>query len=113
MNRNVNRTVNGGLALLVAFVAALPLAGPANAVPADDDLYVQVLTDQGIVPKYYVGDEALVSGHAICATMDQEGFTQMQMVDAVASTDHLAPNDAAFVVGAATAAFCPELEDGQ
>lgn len=108
----LSRGANGGLALFVALAATVPFAVPASATPADDELYVNVLTDQGIIPKYYGGDDALVSGHAICATMDREGFSQMTMVDAVASTDHLAPNDAAFVVGAATAAFCPDLEDG-
>ncbi|CAN5444895.1 hypothetical protein BH09ACT7_BH09ACT7_14400 [soil metagenome] len=103
---------SGGLSLLIALIATIPFAGPASATPQDDALYVKVLTDQGIIPKYYGPDEAVVNGQAICVAMDQHGMSQADMVDAVASTDHLAPNDAAFVVGVATAAYCPELEDG-
>jgi hypothetical protein len=90
----------------VALAAALPFAAPASA-DAADDAFLAALTKQGIIPTAVSADQALINGHAICATMDN-GIGQMDMVAAVASEDHLSTNDAGFVVGAATAAFCPE-----
>ena len=98
--------IKAWLVLPVAVAASLSLAPPALADQADD-AFVSALTTQGIIPKSLSADQALINGHAICATMDK-GIGQADMVGAVSSSDHLSADDAGFVVGAATAAFCPE-----
>ncbi len=98
------------IVLPVALSASLALAAPAVADPDADANFVQVLTTKGIVPTALSADQALINGHAICGTM-AKGISQMDMVGAVASSDHLSQDDAGFVVGAATAAFCPEYDE--
>ncbi|CAN5288326.1 hypothetical protein BH09ACT8_BH09ACT8_20550 [soil metagenome] len=94
--------------LPVALAASLSLAPPALADQADD-AFVSALTAHGIIPNSLTADQALINGHAICVTMEK-GIGQADMVGAVASSDHLSTDDAGFVVGAATAAFCPDYD---
>jgi hypothetical protein len=89
-------------------LAALASAGVASAGTIDDDTFVSVLRDEGIVPPSK--KEAIVTAHAVCAVFD-DGLSLVDAVSAVSDTTGLEMEDAAFFVGASVASYCPEHED--
>lgn len=85
--------------------AALVLAPLAAASPEDD--FVATIANQGITWPGATPDNIVEAGQGVCqdwasgATLDQE-------VSSLAP--HLSTNEAAFFIGAATGAFCPEYQ---
>ena len=85
--------------------AALICAPLASASPQDD--FLNALEEQGVTWQGATPSNMVAAGQGVCqdwasgATFEQE----------VASLQpHLSTNDAAFLIGAATGAFCPQYE---
>jgi hypothetical protein len=87
-------------------VAALVSAGLAGATTTDD-IFVNVLNDQGIQPP---STKEAVSLAADVCTMFDKGQSLTSAVNSVSDTTTLTMDDSAFFVGAAVATYCPEHE---
>jgi Protein of unknown function (DUF732) len=89
-------------------VAALASTGVASAATSVDDTFISVITDEGIKPPS--AKEAIGVAHNVCVVLDKGGDL-VEAVSAVADYTELASEDAAFIVGASIAAYCPEYEE--
>jgi hypothetical protein len=87
-------------------IAALVGAGMAGATTTDD-MFVSVLTDEGIQPPST--QEAVSLAYDVCVMFDQ-GQSLYDAVGSVSDTTDLVQEDSAFFVGAAVATYCPEHE---
>lgn len=91
----------GGLTTSAFMCAPLAAASP-------EDVFVNVLEDAGVTWPGATPDNMVEAGKGVCtdwangATLDSE---------IAGLAEHLDPHDAGVLVGAATAAFCPEYED--
>ena len=88
-------------------IAALVGAGMAGATTTTDDMFVSVLTDEGIQPPST--EEAVSLAYDVCVMFDQ-GQSLYDAVGSVSDTTDLVQEDSAFFVGAAVATYCPEHE---
>ncbi|MBY0290644.1 MAG: DUF732 domain-containing protein [Mycobacteriaceae bacterium] len=86
-------------------IAALVGAGMAGATTTTDDMFVSVLTDEGIQPPST--EEAVSLAYDVCVMFDQ-GQSLYDAVGSVSDTTDLTTEDSAFFVGAAVATYCPE-----
>lgn len=85
-------------------VGVLLFAAPnANADPATDTAYITVLEDRGIV--YDSRAEAIRDGYRVCTLLDA-GFSWQAVAAQFSSNSGLSLADTAYVVGAASAAYC-------
>jgi hypothetical protein len=87
-------------------IAAFVGAGMAGATTTDD-MFVSVLTDEGIQPPST--REAVSLAYDVCGMFDQ-GDSLYDAVGSVSDTTDLVQEDSAFFVGAAVATYCPEHE---
>ena len=87
-------------------IAALVSTGLAGATTADD-MFVSVLTDEGITPPST--EEAVSLAYDVCVMFDKGG-SLYDAVDSVSTTTDLVQEDSAFFVGASVATYCPEHE---
>ncbi len=85
-------------------IAALVSAGIAGA-NTTDDMFVNVLADQGIQPPST--REAVSLAGDVC-TMFDKGQSLYDAVDSVSNITTLMQEDSAFFVGASVATYCPE-----
>ena len=90
----------GGLA-----AAALICAPLASASP--EDAFVGALTEQGVTWPGATPENMVAAGKGVCQDW-AAGATFEQEVSSL--TNNLSADDAAFLIGAATGAFCPEYE---
>ncbi|OBI39388.1 hypothetical protein A5708_03865 [Mycobacterium colombiense] len=97
----------GPVAVAVAGLISIAVAPMASADPADDQ-YLHTLQQHGI--GWPNGSEqAMINvGHAVCQDW-AGGDTLAQTVGDVQKTLGLSNNGSGTIVGAATAAYCPEF----
>jgi Protein of unknown function (DUF732) len=89
-------------ALVVSFAVAA-MAAPIARADAADDTFLSAVAGQGVVRER--GD-LIATGHIVCDALTQPGLVppQLQVMSAI----HVMPDQAAFVVNAATSAYCPQ-----
>lgn len=85
--------------------AALICAPFAAASP--EDVFVGALTEQGVTWPGATPENMVAAGQGVCQDW-ASGASFDQEVGSLAA--NLSTEDAAFLIGAATAAFCPEYE---
>jgi hypothetical protein len=99
----MGRSITAALAVAVA----IALAAPAHADPDDDEAFLNTLHQQGI----YVS-EPLTQGHAVCMDIQEhpaDTFSDIA-VGVAGYNPTISENDAAFMAGAAIAAYCPRYK---
>ncbi|AWN02649.1 hypothetical protein SEA_XAVIA_47 [Mycobacterium phage Xavia] len=96
---------------LAAVAAGAVLAGTgigyaarAEADPVTDTAYLMTLDERGI--SYPTDDYAIQAGHYVCSLLDS-GAHWSRVAALITRESGLPINDAAYIVGAATAAYCP------
>ncbi|AUX81986.1 hypothetical protein SEA_FRANKIE_60 [Mycobacterium phage Frankie] len=85
--------------------ASIGFAANADADSVIDDAYLMTLDERGITypsPAY-----AINTGHQVCALLDA-GAHWTQVATLIARNSTIDVNDAAYLVGASMAAYCPE-----
>ena len=99
-------TLRSAGAVFAAITSLALLCAPlATAAPEDD--FLSVLEDAGVTWPGATPDNMVAAGKGVCedwangATLDSE---------IAGLSEHLDPDDAGVLIGAATAAFCPEYE---
>ncbi len=102
MNRSVK--VAGCLA---AGMTAVGLFGAPLAMASPEDDFIGALDDEGVTWPGATPDNMLAAGQGVCQDWDS-GATFEQELDSLAG--HLGVHNSAFLIGAATAAFCPQYE---
>ncbi|MGE2689632.1 DUF732 domain-containing protein [Mycolicibacterium pulveris] len=96
---------SAGLVLAGITASALLCAPIAGAAP--EDTFLEVLDEAGVTWPGATAENMIEAGHGVCqdwangATLDGE---------IAGLTEHLDPHSAGVLIGAATAAFCPEYE---
>lgn len=85
--------------------AALVCAPFAAASP--EDSFINAVTEQGITWPGATPANMVAAGQGVCQDW-ANGASFEQEVDSL--TAHLSAEDAAFLIGAATAAFCPQYK---
>lgn len=99
-------TVKCAGSLAVGLTAAALMGAPlAGASP--EDVFVDALNEQGVTWPGATPSNMVAAGHGVCQDW-ANGATFEQEVNSL--TGNLSIEDAAFLIGAATAAFCPEYE---
>ncbi|WP_099040784.1 DUF732 domain-containing protein [Mycobacterium neglectum] len=93
-------SVAAGLSAAALICAPLAAASP-------EDAFVGALTEQGVTWPGATPDNMVAAGKGVCQDW-ASGATFEQEVASL--TSNLSPDDAAFLIGAATGAFCPEYE---
>src|SRR5262249_5645926 len=89
------------------FVAAMACAPLAIASPEDD--FLPALASEGIsLPGD--PDTSLSAGRAVCTDWTNGATLQQESADLAQAAPHLSQNQAAYFIGAATGAFCPEFK---
>jgi hypothetical protein len=98
--------LTGPIAVVLAVIVVIVGAPTANADPADD-AYLRALTQRGL--SWANGSEQTMInvGHAVCQDW-AAGDTMAQTVTDVQKALGLSTNGSGTVIGAATAAYCPE-----
>jgi hypothetical protein len=93
--------------LIVSFAVAA-VAAPIARADAADDTFLSAVASQGIVR---ARGQLVATGHIVCDALSQEASTgpglippQLQVMSAI----HVMPDQAVFVVNAATSAYCPQ-----
>ncbi|MGO4444063.1 DUF732 domain-containing protein [Mycobacterium sp. 2YAF39] len=94
-------SVVGGLA------AAAMIYAPIAAADSADDAFIGALTEQGVTWPGATPDNQIAAGKGVCQDWTA-GATFEQEVTSL--TPNLTAEDAAFLIGAATAAYCPQFE---
>lgn len=89
------------------FAAAALICAPMAAADNADDAFLGALTEQGVTWPGATPDNQIAAGKGVCQDW-AAGATFEQEVNSLVPT--LAAEDAAFLIGAATAAYCPEYE---
>lgn len=91
----------GGVALVMA-----PVAG----ADATDDVFLQVLGQEGITFSNLSDQTVVNAGHGVCQDW-QSGATLIQTLADVKSALKLSDNNSGFFVGAATQSYCPQYSN--
>lgn len=101
---NKTRTILASIAVGGMIGAGLTGIGIARA-DTTDDVFVQVLADQGITNKY--GPAALINdGHRVCV-MRIAGASEGNVANMVHDNSGMSWYNSGFFVGAAEQAYCP------
>lgn len=89
---------------LTLAAAAVVFAAPATADQKDDS-FIAEIQRHGVV----FGDRgaAIAAGHNMCAGLDK-GRTPSSLVMGVARATDLSAHEAAFLLGASVASYCPQ-----
>jgi hypothetical protein len=90
-----------------AFAAAALICAPIAAADTADDAFLGALTEQGVTWPGATPDNQIAAGKGVCQDW-AAGATFEQEVTSL--TPNLTAEDAAFLIGAATAAYCPQYE---
>lgn len=99
--------LTGPLGAALAALLVVAVAPAANADPADDN-YLRALKQRGLGWPSGTDQTMIDAGHAVCQDW-AGGDTMAQIVDDVQKALGLSTNGAGTVIGAATAAYCPEF----
>jgi hypothetical protein len=104
--QHIERAERGfALATGGAIVAGLIMgAGVANA-DVNDDAFIQVINEKGI--SYTTEEKLIAAGHAVCDARNQ-GYTEIQVINAIVTATELDQSNTAYFVGAAETAYCPQ-----
>ncbi|MGE2719234.1 DUF732 domain-containing protein [Mycolicibacterium celeriflavum] len=94
-------------AAIFAGLAASAFVWAPLAAADPEDVFVNVLEDQGVTWPGATPANMIEAGKGVCTDW-ANGATLEGEIAGLA--EHLDPNDAAVLIGAATAAFCPEYE---
>jgi hypothetical protein len=94
-------SVGAGLAAAALVCAPIAVAGPEESV------FVDALTEQGVTWPGATPANMVAAGRGVCQDW-ASGASFQQEVSSLA--DNLSTEDAAFLIGAATAAFCPQYK---
>jgi hypothetical protein len=99
--------LTGLVAVVVAGFVGLAAAPVASADPADDQ-YLHILQQHGL--GWPSGQEQMMIdvGHAVCTDW-AGGDTMKQLATEVQKATGLSSNGSGTIIGAATAAYCPEF----
>lgn len=85
-----------------------PNAAAVAASDSKDRLYLATLHSSGLDLGTYYGDSQLAaSGHAVCKGLDQ-GYGVVAIAAALSEKGRLPLGTAAYMVGSAVGAFCPQ-----
>jgi Protein of unknown function (DUF732) len=97
----------GTVTFVVATVVGVAVAPIASADPADDQ-YLHILQQHGL--GWPSGQEQMMIdvGHAVCTDW-AGGDTMKQLATDVQKATGLSSNGSGTIIGAATAAYCPEF----
>ncbi|OBH28898.1 hypothetical protein A5692_22145 [Mycobacterium sp. E342] len=87
---------------------AVLLAAPASADP-NDDSFIAELQRHGVV--FTDRGAAIAAGHDMCAGLDKSR-TPSSLVVGVARATDLSAREAAFLLGASVASYCPQHKAG-
>ena len=94
------------VAAAAVFVALIPAAAAANPTTDDDIAFLAVLRSNHV---YYHDPDAMVRvGHDVCSAI-AAGDSEQDAVQVIVNGGSYTAHDAAFIVGAAVAAYCPEF----
>ena len=91
----------------VGLSAAALICAPLAAADSADDAFVGALTEQGVTWKNATPDNMIAAGKGVCQDWSA-GATFEQEVDSL--VPNLTAENAAYLIGAATGAYCPEYE---
>ena len=91
----------------VGLSAAALIWAPLASADATDDAFLGALEEQGVTWPGATPDNQIAAGKGVCQDW-AAGATFKQEVTSL--TPHLSAENAAFLIGAATAAYCPEYE---
>ena len=91
----------------VGLSAAAVICAPLAGADATDDAFLGALSEQGVTWPGATPDNQVAAGKGVCQDW-AAGATFEQEVTSL--TPNLTAEDAAFLIGAATAAYCPEFE---
>ena len=99
--------LTGPVTAVLVGVAVIAAAPPASADPADDQ-YLHILQQHGL--GWPSGQEQMMIdvGHAVCTDW-AGGDTMKQLATEVQKATGLSSNGSGTIIGAATAAYCPEF----
>ncbi|AVP42353.1 hypothetical protein SEA_PIPER2020_55 [Mycobacterium phage Piper2020] len=103
--RTVRRFLAAVAAGAVLAGASIGFAAHADADSVIDDAYLMTLDERGIT--YPSPTYAINTGHQVCALLDA-GAHWSQVATLIARNSTIDVNDAAYLVGASMAAYCPE-----
>lgn len=93
--------------LVLAGIAASALLCAPIAVAAPEDVFLEVLDEAGVTWPGATPENKLAAGHGVCADWSNGATLDGEIT---ALSEHLDPHDAGMLIGAATAAFCPQYE---
>ncbi|AOT25792.1 hypothetical protein SEA_TORTELLINI_47 [Mycobacterium phage Tortellini] len=102
--RTARRFPAAAAAVAVLAGTGLGWAAHAGADPVTDTAYLMTLDERGI--GYPTDDYAIQAGHYVCSLLDS-GAHWSRVAALITRESGLPINDAAYIVGAATAAYCP------
>ncbi|AWN04978.1 hypothetical protein I5H21_gp054 [Mycobacterium phage Byougenkin] len=91
--------------LIAAGIIGPGLAAPEAHADINSDAFVMALDSEGI--PYTSKNDAIKAGKAVCTILDT-GLSMYEASIVVHENTDLSMYDSGYVVGAATAAFCPE-----
>ncbi|QFG09072.1 hypothetical protein I5J49_gp44 [Mycobacterium phage ThulaThula] len=75
-----------------------------------DRAFILTLDDRGIT--YTSEPDAITAGHAVCDVLAEADGDVVAAAMAIAQGTELSLDDSSYLVGAASAAYCPEYVDG-
>lgn len=87
--------------------AAALVCAPFAAAGPEEDVFIEAITEQGVTWPGATPANMVEAGRGVCQDW-ASGASFEQEVGSLA--EHLSTEDAAFLIGAATAAFCPQYE---
>ena len=97
----------GPVAAVLVGVAVITAAPHASADPADDQ-YLHILQQHGLGWPSGQDQMMIDVGHAVCTDW-AGGDTMKQLATEVQTATGLSSNGSGTIIGAATAAYCPEF----
>ncbi len=95
--------------ILAAFGAVIAFAGKASAY-TDDDVFLMTLGSEHVADQYS-NSELTGLGHQVCTEIDQYNSSTIakNIAKSIVDVYGLTYSDAAFLVGAAVGAYCPQF----
>ncbi|QAY16028.1 hypothetical protein SEA_PURGAMENSTRIS_45 [Mycobacterium phage Purgamenstris] len=102
--RTARRIVAATAAVAVLAGTGVGYAARAEADPVTDTAYLMTLDERGI--SYPTDDYAIQAGHYVCTLLDS-GAHWSRVAALITRESGLPIGDSAYIVGAATAAYCP------
>jgi hypothetical protein len=92
---------------IAAGLTAAALVSAPLAAASPEDNFVNAMTQQGVTWPGATASNMVAAGQGVYQDW-ASGASLVQEVDSL--SEHLSTDDAGFLIGAATAAFCPQYE---